>query len=259
MKIATWNVNSIKARLPNIIEWLQEAKPDVVLLQETKTVDDAFPAMEIEDLGYNIAIHGQKTYNGVAILSKHPIEDVERGLPGNDDDAQARYIEATISSPNPVRVASIYVPMGTAVGDEKFHYKLNFLDRLITRFEKIHQSGEAAVMGGDYNIAPDDSDVYDPAKLHEMVLCSTTERKRLRTMMNMGYTDAFRTFNPKGHQYSWWDYRAGAWNKDNGLRIDHLLLTPAAADRLSASDIDRDPRGKEKASDHTPVWCMIDD
>ena len=259
MKIATWNVNSIKARLPNILEWLQEAKPDVVLLQETKTIDDAFPAMEIEDLGYNIAIHGQKTYNGVAIFSKYPIEDIERGLPGNDEDEQARYIEATISSPNPVRVASIYVPMGTAIGDEKFHYKLNFLDRLITRFEKIHASGEAAVMGGDYNIAPDDSDVYDPAKLHETVLCSTTERKRLRTMMNMGYTDAFRTFNPKGHQYSWWDYRAGAWNKDNGLRIDHLLLTPAAADRLSASDIDRDPRGKEKASDHTPVWCMIDD
>ena len=171
MKIATWNVNSIKARLPNVIEWLQEAKPDVVLLQETKTVDDGFPAMEIEDLGYNIAIHGQKTYNGVAILSKYPIEDVERGLPGNDDDEQARYIEATISSPHPVRVASIYVPMGTAVGDEKFHYKLNFLDRLITRFEKIRAEGEAAVMGGDYNIAPDDSDVYDPAKLHEAVLC----------------------------------------------------------------------------------------
>jgi exodeoxyribonuclease-3 len=259
MKIATWNVNSIKARLPNILEWLGDAKPDVVLLQETKTVDDGFPAMEIEDLGYNIALHGQKTYNGVAILSKFPIEDVERGLPGNDNDEQARYIEATISGNRPIRVASIYVPMGSEVGSEKFEYKLNFLDRLIKRFEKIRESGDAAVMGGDYNIAPDDSDVYDPIKLHETVLCSTVERKKLRTMMNMGYTDAFRTFNPQGHQYSWWDYRAGAWNKDNGLRIDHLLLTPAAADRLSASDIDRDPRAKEKASDHTPVWCMIDD
>ncbi|OSQ37777.1 exodeoxyribonuclease III [Thalassospira mesophila] len=258
MKIATWNVNSIKARLPNILEWLEQAQPDVVLLQETKTVDDGFPAMEIEDLGYNIAIHGQKTYNGVAILSKFPIEDVQRGLPGNDDDEQARYIEAVISGQNPVRVASIYVPMGTEVGSEKFAYKLNFLDRLITRFEGVFASGEAAVMGGDYNITPDDSDVYDPEKLHEKVLCSTQERKRLRTMMNLGYTDAFRTFNANGHQYSWWDYRAGAWNKDNGLRIDHLLLTPAAADRLSAADIDRDPRGKEKASDHTPVWCMID-
>ncbi|MCC9622782.1 exodeoxyribonuclease III [Thalassospira sp. MA62] len=259
MKIATWNVNSIKARLPNILEWLRDATPDVVLLQETKTVDDGFPAMEIEDLGYNIALHGQKTYNGVAILSKYQIEDVERGLPGNPDDEQARYIEGTILSPNPVRVASIYVPMGTAVGSEKFDYKLNFLDRLIDRFEKIKASGDAAVMGGDYNIAPDDDDVYDPSKLHETVLCSTTERKRLRTMLNMGFTDAFRTFNAQGHQYSWWDYRAGAWNKDNGLRIDHLLLTPAATDRLSASGIDRDPRAKEKASDHTPVWCMIDD
>ncbi len=162
MKIATWNVNSIKARLPNILEWLEAAAPDVVLLQETKTVDEGFPAMEIEDLGYNIAVHGQKTYNGVAILSKFPIEDVQRGLPGNDDDDQARYIEAVISGENPVRVASIYVPMGTEVGSEKFAYKLNFLDRLITRFDKIFASGEAAVMGGDYNIAPDDSDVYDP-------------------------------------------------------------------------------------------------
>ena len=137
MKIATWNVNSIKARLPNILEWLGDAKPDVVLLQETKTVDDGFPAMEIEDLGYNIALHGQKTYNGVAILSKFPIEDVERGLPGNDNDEQARYIEATISGNRPIRVASIYVPMGSEVGSEKFEYKLNFLDRLIKRFEKI--------------------------------------------------------------------------------------------------------------------------
>jgi len=166
MKIATWNVNSIKARLPNILEWLGDAKPDVVLLQETKTVDDGFPAMEIEDLGYNIALHGQKTYNGVAILSKFPIEDVERGLPGNDNDEQARYIEATISGNRPIRVASIYVPMGSEVGSEKFEYKLNFLDRLIKRFEKIRESGDAAVMGGDYNIAPDDSDVYDPIKLH---------------------------------------------------------------------------------------------
>ncbi|MFH1803612.1 MAG: exodeoxyribonuclease III [Pseudomonadota bacterium] len=259
MKIATWNVNSIKARLPNILEWLHDASPDIVLLQETKTVDEGFPAMEIGDMGYNIALHGQKTYNGVAILSKYPIEDVERGLPGNDDDDQARYIEALIASPDPIRVASIYVPMGTEVGSEKFAYKLNFLDRVITRFETIFASGEAAVMGGDYNITPDDDDVYDPEKLHETVLCSTIERKKLRTMMNIGYTDAFRTFNTAGHQYSWWDYRAGAWNKDNGLRIDHLLLTPAAADRLSASGIDRDPRAKEKASDHTPVWCLIDD
>jgi exodeoxyribonuclease-3 len=257
MKIATWNVNSIKARLPRVLDWLASAQPDVALLQETKTVDDTFPAMEIEELGYNIAVHGQKTYNGVAILSKRPIEDVVCGLPGDDSDEQARYIEATVGT---VRVASIYLPNGNPTDSEKFPYKLRWMGRLADRARELLALEETFVFGGDYNVCPEDRDCYDPAGFANDALCRPESRAKFRELIYLGLTDAYRAVHPDLVSYSYWDYTGGAWQKDHGLRIDHLLLSPLAADRLQTVDIDRTPRGKEKPSDHTPVWCeLIDD
>ena len=257
MKIATFNVNSVKARLPRIQEWLPEAKPDVVLLQETKSVDENFPAMEFEALGYEIAVHGQKTYNGVAILSKQPIEDVSKGLPGDNNDVQARYIEATIGG---VRVASIYLPNGNPVDTEKFTYKLAWMDRLQKHVRDTLLPTEMPfVLGGDYNVCPTDDDVYDPEGFANDALCRPESRTRFRAMVNLGLTEAFRALHSETDAYSYWDYQRGRWQRDEGLRIDHLLLSPQAADRLTACEIDRGPRGKEKVSDHTPVWCELED
>ncbi len=270
MKIATWNVNSIKARLPRVLEWLKEFRPDVVLLQELKGVEETFPALEIGDLGYNAAVCGQKTYNGVAILSKTPIEVELTALPGDAKDDHARYIEALVTPDggdgggNPVRVASIYLPNGNpALGDdgkdsEKYLYKLGWMERLIAHTENLLKTVDAFVLGGDYNICPTDGDLYDPAGLKDDALCRPESRARFRRLMYLGLTDAFRAFNTQPHLYSYWDYQRGAWAKDNGLLIDHLLLSPQAADRLTASGIDKTPRGREKPSDHTPVWCELD-
>ncbi|WP_417318418.1 exodeoxyribonuclease III [Emcibacter sp.] len=255
MKIASWNVNSVKARLPRVVEWLSEFQPDVVLLQELKCIDENFPRMEIEDLGYNVVTHGQKTYNGVAILSKYPIEDVMVGLPGDTSDEQARYLEATV---NTVRVAAIYLPNGNPVPGEKFDYKLRWMDRLIKRAKKLLKTEEVFVLGGDYNVCPMDEDCYAPERFASDALCMPESRDRYWTLVNLGLTDALRAFHPSGHNYTYWDYQAGAWQKDNGLRIDHLLLSPQAADKLKACDVDRKPRGREKASDHTPIWCELD-
>ena len=255
-KIATWNVNSIRARLPRVLEWLAEFGPDVVLLQEIKVVDEAFPAMEIEELGYNIAVHGQKTYNGVAILSKSPIEDVLCGLPGDPSDEQARYIEAFTRG---VRVSSIYLPNGNPAPGEKFDYKIAWMDRLISYTEELLGHEEAFVLGGDYNVCPTDADVYNPTGWQDDALCRPESRNRFRTLLNLGLTEAFRSLNPEPGLYSYWDYTGGAWQKDFGLRIDHLLLSPQASDRLVEAGIDKTPRGKEKPSDHTPVWCDIAD
>ena len=257
IKIATWNVNSIKARLPNALAWLKEFAPDVVLLQEIKTVDDGFPRMEIEDLGYNIETHGQKTYNGVAILSKSPIEDVSRGLPGDDTDEQARYIEGTAFGN--LRVASIYLPNGNPTDTEKFPYKLGWMDRLYSHVQTSLEDEESIVFGGDYNVIPTNDDVYDPKAVAGDALTQPESRARFQAIKNLGLSDALRSFNHAPHQYSYWDYQRGAWQKDNGLLIDHLLLTPQAADRLTDAGIDKGPRGKEKASDHTPVWCVLED
>lgn len=254
MKIASWNVNSIKARLPRVTEWLDEFKPDVALLQELKCIDENFPREEIEDLGYNIATHGQKTYNGVAILSKHPIEDIMIGLPGDDEDEQARYIEATI---NTVRVAAIYLPNGNPFPGPKFDYKIAWMDRLIKRAEELLASEEDVVLGGDYNVCPKSEDCYDMARFANDALCQPESIDRYFTMLNLGYTDALRVFYPSGTNYTYWDYQAGAWQKDNGVRIDHLLLSPTAADKLVKCDVDRTPRAKERPSDHTPIWCEI--
>ncbi len=257
LKIATWNVNSVKARLSNLLAWLGEAAPDVVLLQEIKTVDENFPALEIEDLGYAIAVCGQKTYNGVAILSKRQIEDVRRGLPGDESDEQARYIEAVVDGT--VRVASIYLPNGNPTDSEKYPYKLAWMDRLYAHIQDQLGHEEVAVFGGDYNVCPSDDDVYDPEGWRDDALCRTESRSRFQALINLGLTDAFRALHPELGAYTFWDYQKGRWQRDEGLRIDHLLLSPQGADRLAACEVDKGPRGKEKASDHTPIWCELEE
>ncbi len=254
MKVATWNVNSIKARLPNVERWLREAAPDVVLLQETKVTDEAFPRQPLEDLGYNIAARGQKTYNGVAILSKQPIDVLADALPGDAADDQARYLEAFTGG---LRVASLYVPNGNPVDSDKFPYKLDWLRRLATHVETLLASEDAVVLGGDYNVAPTDADVYDPAGWRDDALCRPESRAALRAATHLGLTDAIAATRPGAGHYTWWDYRRAAFETDQGLRIDHLLLSPQAADRLRDAGIDRAPRAWEKASDHTPVWCEL--
>lgn len=254
MKIVTWNVNSVRARLPIVTSWLASYKPDVVLLQELKCVNEAFPLQEIEDLGYNVALLGQKTFNGVGILSKSPIEDVIYGLPSFTEDDQARYIEAIIGS---VRVASIYVPNGQEVGSEKYAYKLNFLGHLKDHLEKLLAYEEICVIGGDFNIAPTDSDVYDPKEWEERILCSSAERSAFRSILNLGYQDALRLYHQGVGPFTWWDYRAGAFPNNQGLRIDHFLLSPEASDIIIDCQVDTLPRGLDKASDHAPVWCQL--
>ncbi|MDP6350830.1 MAG: exodeoxyribonuclease III [Alphaproteobacteria bacterium] len=258
MKIATWNVNSIKARLANVRAWLGDAVPDVALLQETKTVAEAFPASEFEELGYNLAVAGQKSYNGVAILSKHPIEDVVDRLPGDEGDDQARYIEGWIDAGAAgIRVASIYLPNGNPTDSPKYPYKLAWMDRLGAHARALLAQEEPVILGGDYNVVPADGDVYDPAGWADDALCRPETRARFRALVHLGYTDAFRALHREGGRYSFWDYQRRAFEADRGLRIDHLLLSPQAADRLEACDIDPVPRGWAKASDHTPVWCVL--
>lgn len=254
MRIVTWNVNSIKARLPVVLHWLKREMPDVLLMQELKTVDENFPALEFEELGYHVATHGQKTYNGVAILSRTAMTDIHRGLPGDPDDDQARYIEAAISG---IRIASIYLPNGNPAPGEKFDYKLKWMKRLLTHAKKLLAEEAPFVLGGDFNVCPTDEDVYDPKGFADDALCRPESRAAFRTLLNLGLTDALRTYSPKGHIYTYWDYQGGAWAKDHGLRIDHFLLSPQAADRLTGAGVDRKPRAVEKASDHTPVWCDL--
>jgi exodeoxyribonuclease III len=255
MKIASWNVNSVKARLPRVLDYLQGSGKDVdvICLQELKTVDEGFPREEIEALGYHVETHGQKTYNGVAILSKHPIVDVMRRLPGNDDDEQARYIEGTIQG---VRIASIYLPNGNPVGTEKFPYKLEWMERLNQRAQELLIGELPVVLAGDYNVIPQDEDCYDPKAWVGDALTQPQSRAQFRQLLNHGYADAYRSFTPDVN-YTYWDYQRGSWQKDNGIRIDHLLLSPQAQDKLANVGIDKDPRGKEKPSDHTPIWIEL--
>lgn len=256
MKIASWNVNSIKVRRENVLRWLREEEPDVVCMQEIKCVDSAFPAGDFEDLGYNVAVHGQKTFNGVALLSKLPIDEVITGLPGDDEDEQARYLEAVVSVPaGAVRIASIYLPNGNPTDTEKYTYKLRWMDRLHDHAKELLAYEEPLVLAGDYNVIPSAEDVYDPEGWAGDALFRIETRRAFRSLLNLGLTEAFRACTDKPHRYSFWDYQGGAWNKDNGLRIDHLLLSPQAADRLRKCDIDRTPRGWEKPSDHVPIWA----
>ncbi len=258
MKIATFNVNSVRARLPQLLEWLKEAAPDVVLLQELKCLEEAFPHMEFEELGYNIAISGQKTYNGVAILSKFPMEDVVKRLPFDDTDEEARYIEALVTSTIGVcRVASIYVPNGQEVGSTKFAYKLRFLERLYAHSKELWSYNEPLVLGGDYNVAPYPVDVFDAKKLDGTVCYHPEERKRFHALLQHGFCDVWRASHPQEQAFSWWDYRGSSFERNLGMRIDHLLLSPEAADRVVASGIDSHIRGREKASDHAPVWVEL--
>jgi exodeoxyribonuclease-3 len=252
--VASWNVNSIKARLPLLLAWLRAANPDIVLLQETKCTDDAFPHDALGEAGYNVSAVGQKTYNGVAILSKHPIDLLEAALPGDDSDTQARYIEGFTGT---LRVASIYVPNGNPVDSDKFPYKLAWLERLYHHTRSLLASEDAVILGGDFNVAPDDEDVYDPASWSDDALCRPESRSALRKVVHLGLTDALRAVSPGPGPYTWWDYRGGAFANDHGLRIDHLLLSPQAADRLKTAAVDRAPRGWEKASDHAPVSCDL--
>jgi exodeoxyribonuclease-3 len=255
-EIATWNVNSIKARLPNLLEWLEEARPDIVLLQELKCVDEAFPREPLEDLGYNCAVHGQKTYNGVAILARRPIEDVRRGLPEVAGDDHARYIEATIGT---LRVASLYLPNGNPVGSDKFTYKLAWMERLRAHAAALLEDDAPLVLGGDYNVIPEPIDCHDPKAWEGDALFRPESRRAFRALLHEGLYDAFRTLHPDAAgQYSFWDYQGGAWPLDRGIRIDHLLLSPQAVDHLVACRIDKGPRGKPRASDHTPVIAELD-
>ncbi len=255
MKIVTWNVNSVKSRLEHLKKYLQEFTPDVLLLQELKCIDENFPYMEIEDLGYNVAVHGQKTYNGVAILSKHPLEDVKRGLDGaglngQNPDEQARYIEAVTGG---FRVACVYVPNGQEFGSDKFDYKMRFYDRLHKHATELLSYGEKLVIGADYNVAPTDLDIYDPVSLAGSICFHPAEQEKFRALEFLGLTDAFRALHPARQQFSWWDYRGGAWQNGKGYRIDHLLCSPEAADCLKSCETEDTPRGWEKPSDHAPV------
>lgn len=257
MRIASWNVNSIRARLPNVTEWLGAQKPDIVLLQEIKCETAAFPVLEIEALGYKVYALGQKTYNGVAILSQHKVEELREHLPEAGSDVQSRYIEAVI---NGVRVASIYLPNGNPAPGEKYDYKLLWMKRLKAHMQALLEDERPVVLGGDYNVIPDAADVYDPKAWEEDALFRPQTRAMWRELLATGYTEAFRALNPeKKGTYTFWDYQSAAWQRGAGLRIDHFLLSPEATDRLKSCVIDREPRGKERASDHTPVVLELRD
>ncbi|MEM8798970.1 MAG: exodeoxyribonuclease III [Pseudomonadota bacterium] len=254
MRIATYNINGIKARLPRLLEWLEETSPDVACLQEIKSQDDLFPRLEIESLGYHVETHGQKSFNGVALLTKTRPEDVMRGLPGDEEDVQARYIEATVEG---VRIASLYLPNGNPTPGPKYEYKLAWMDRLHAHAASLLARETEFVLAGDYNICPQSVDLYDPEGWRDDALFRPESRTKFFDLINLGLTDAIRVVRPSGEAYTFWDYQRGAWQRDHGLRIDHLLLSPEAADRLQTAGIDRAHRGREKASDHTPTWIEI--
>lgn len=258
MKIATFNINGIKARIDALPAWLDEAQPDVALLQEIKSVDEAFPREIFEERGYNVETHGQKSFNGVAILSKRPLEDISRGLPGDEEDEQSRYIEATVmGDTEAVRVCGLYLPNGNPTPGPKYDYKLRWMERLLHRAEALLAEEIPFVMAGDYNIIPQGEDAAKPDSWRDDALFRLESRTAFRRLLNLGLTDAFRARTLEPGHYSFWDYQAGAWNRNNGIRIDHLLLSPEAADLLVACQIDKEVRGRDKPSDHVPVWIEL--
>lgn len=258
MKIATFNINGIKARATALPAWLDAAQPDIALLQEIKSVDEAFPRELFEERGYTVETHGQKSFNGVAILSKLPLEDVVRGLPGDDSDDQARWIEATVVGKTALRICGLYLPNGNPAPGPKYDYKLAWMERLHARAAELLASEMPALMAGDYNIIPQDEDAARPEAWRTDALAMPQSRAAFRRILNLGFTEAFRTRNSAPGQYSFWDYQAGAWNRNDGIRIDHFLLTPQAADLLTDCGIDADIRGHDKPSDHVPVWATFD-
>jgi exodeoxyribonuclease-3 len=264
MRIATFNINGVKARIRALTDWLSDSRPDVVLLQEIKSVDENFPREAIEDLGYNVETHGQKGFNGVALLSRYPLEDVTRGLPGGDgtgrdgaDDAEARYIEATIVGQQAIRLCGLYLPNGNPAPGPKYDYKLRWMDRLRTRAQDLLAAEAPALLAGDYNVIPQDEDAARPEAWRDDALFLPESRAAFRRLLNLGYTEAFRAcIRGPGH-YSFWDYQGGAWDRNDGIRIDHVLLTPQAADLMQDCWIEAEMRGREKPSDHVPVWVDL--
>jgi exodeoxyribonuclease III len=255
MKIATFNINGIKARIEALPRWLAEASPDVVCLQEIKSQDDGFPAAMFRDMGYLVETHGQKGFNGVALLSRLPMADVVRGLPGDDADVQARWIEATVKG---VRICGLYLPNGNPAPGPKYDYKLAWMARMQERVQALLAGEMPLVFAGDYNVIPEAMDAAKPANWVTDALYLPETRAAYRRMVNLGLTDAFRVREPGAGQYSFWDYQAGAWERNNGIRIDHLLLSPQAADMLIEARIDKAVRGGDKPSDHVPVWVTLD-
>ncbi len=258
MKIATFNINGIKARIQALSDWLDEATPDVVVLQEIKSVDEGFPREHFEDKGYTVETHGQKSFNGVAILSRYPLEDVTRGLPGDDADEQARWIEATVVGRRAVRVCGLYLPNGNPAPGPKYDYKLAWMERLRDRAKALLELEEPALMAGDYNVIPQDEDAARPDAWRADALALPESRAAFRRILNLGFTEAFRARTQGPGHYSFWDYQAGAWNRNDGIRIDHFLLSPQCADLLQDCRIDTETRGRDKPSDHVPVWIEID-
>src|ERR1700679_1634949 len=259
MKIATWNVNSVKARLEAVVGWLKEAAPGVACLQELKCTDENFPATAFEALGYNCAVHGQKAYNGVAILSKRPLEDVTPRLPGGEGDDHSRYLEAVVPGKRGIlRIASIYAPNGNPTGTEKYTFKLSWLERLHKHAKALLADEEPIALMGDYNVIPEPIDCYSPKAWESDALFLPQSRAALRRIEYLGYTDAFRACNAEPGQYTFWDYMAGRWQKNQGIRIDHILLSPPAADRLKTCAIDKHVREWERPSDHVPIWCELE-
>jgi exodeoxyribonuclease III len=257
MRIATWNVNSVNARLETVTRWVEEAQPDVACFQEIKCVDEKFPAEAFERLGYNVAVHGQKTYNGVAIISKNPLEDVTKGLPGDESDEQARYLEAVVSGPRPVRVASIYLPNGNPIGTEKFDYKLAWMARLNAHAKTLLALEEPLALVGDYNVIPEARDASHPEQWAKDALAQPESRAAFQALKWLGLTEAFMAVDGAPESYTFWDYQAGAWPRNNGIRIDHALLSSQAADLLTGCAIHKHVRGWEKPSDHVPFMIEL--
>ena len=258
MKIATFNINGIKARLEALTDWLAEAQPDVACLQEIKSVDEAFPRDHFESFGYQVETHGQKSFNGVAILSKLPLEDVTRGLPGDDSDEQARWIEATVVGRTAIRISGLYLPNGNPAPGPKYDYKLAWMARMQARVTDLLQSEEPLVFCGDYNVIPQPEDAAKPEDWVKDALFLPESRAAFRRLIHLGLTDAIRTRDPRPGTYTYWDFQRGAWERNNGIRIDHLLLSPQAADLMRDAGIDKAVRGREKPSDHVPAWVDLD-
>ncbi|MBP1805460.1 exodeoxyribonuclease III [Rubellimicrobium aerolatum] len=259
MRIATYNINGIRARFETVTAWLGEKAPDVALLQEIKIVDEAFPREEIERLGYRVETHGQKSFNGVAILSRLPLDDVVRGLPGDESDEQARWIEGTvIGERRAVRVCGLYLPNGNPAPGPKYDYKLGWMARMRARAEALVASEEPVVLAGDYNVIPEARDVRNPDNWREDALFLPATRAAFRGLENLGLYDAIRLRTQAAGVYSFWDFQRGAWGRDNGIRIDHHLLSPQAADLLRDAWIEKEARGGAKPSDHVPVWIDLD-
>ncbi len=257
MRIATYNINGIRARLETVLAWLEEKAPDVALLQEIKIVDEAFPREEIERLGYRVETHGQKSFNGVAILSKLPLEDVVRGLPSDESDEQARWIEATVMGERPVRVCCLYLPNGNPVPGDKYRYKLRWMARMQERARALLRSEEPVVFAGDFNVIPEPGDARRPDDWRGDALFLPDSRAAFRRLENLGLYDAIRLRTQAPGIYSFWDFQRGSWERDNGIRIDHHLLSPQAADLLRDAWVEREARGGTKPSDHVPVWIDL--